>query len=180
MRQRQLDHRFDVLPEEAAVSGRYTTSEIAEGVIDYLKMMADLKRSIHPTLPDGWVYLGLEEFLLQHGRFWTPRQLPSHLPHMTPKMCFENAYKLATRRRELRYVEGIAIGIIPIHHAWCVDADDNVIDPTWASTSTDVGSAYFGTPFDLVTVKRIRSRECLCVLGNWINPDIFTQPFQSV
>lgn len=172
--------------EDAKVSGRLNTNDIATGVVEYLRLMLQMKIECRKhnngfEKPSDWHYAGMEDLLLQHGRFWTPRQLPSHIPHMTPKMCFENAFRVASRRKNLRYVEGVAMGvIIPVHHAWCVDEDGNVIDPTWASTQTDVGEAYFGVTFPVTLVRRIRSRACLSVLDNWISGwEIYKQPFTA-
>ena len=56
-------------------------------------------------------------------------------------------------RHGMTYVEGYAIGIgssIGILHAWCVDQDGNVFDPTWKT-----GEAYFGIPFKAEYVKRV-------------------------
>ena len=48
--------------------------------------------------------------------------------------CFKNASELWLVNDDLRYVEGLAMtdGIdLGIHHAWCVTADGEVVDPTW-------------------------------------------------
>lgn len=48
--------------------------------------------------------------------------------------CFLNAAHLAIARRDLTYVEGMAMcGFFPVHHAWVVDADGRVIDNTWVA-----------------------------------------------
>lgn len=167
--------------EDWKANGAANTNDIAGGVVDYLETVNALMLAMTGrNRPADWCYNSMEDFLLRHGRFWTPRPLPSHIPQMTPKMCFENSFKLASRRKSLRYVEGIAVGVIPMHHAWCADEDGNVIDPTWASTQTELGDAYFGVAFDINTVRNIRHRECLAVLNNWkTGYKIFTQPFTA-
>ena len=50
------------------------------------------------------------------------------------------------------YVEGMALSVIPVEHAWCVDPDDRVVDPTWEGG----GSAYFGAEFSLDDLRRLR------------------------
>jgi hypothetical protein len=81
-----------------------------------------LTTQCHPTVRDGYGYTCPADWLLTHGRFWTPPTTPPRY-RMTPQACFDNAYKLAVRSRgRLRYAEGIALAIIPVDHAWCVDA----------------------------------------------------------
>lgn len=173
----------EFVAEKAEAKDSMGADDIATGVLNYLRTMNQMKRDFYMRSVGDFHYLGMEDFLLQHGRFWTPATLPSHIPQMTPKMCFENCFKLASRRKNLRYVEGIAMGVIPIHHAWVVDEDNNVIDPTWASIkdgSPAIGSAYFGVTFPLTLVRRIRSRRCLSVLDNWISgQEIYKQPFTA-
>lgn len=58
--------------------------------------------------------------------------------------CYVNAYYLA-HNQGLYYVEGLAIVPsigFPMEHAWCVDADGHVYDPTW-----EAGTDYFGVAF---------------------------------
>lgn len=49
------------------------------------------------------------------------------------KECFRNAYRWAIKwDPELTYCEGYATGTgFPVHHAWLIDPDGNVQDPTW-------------------------------------------------
>jgi hypothetical protein len=46
--------------------------------------------------------------------------------------------------KKLRYVEGFALSVIPVHHAWCADEDGNAIECTWQKP----GLAYFGLEFE--------------------------------
>lgn len=57
--------------------------------------------------------------------------------------CYKNAGNLALEDDTLVYCEGWAYkpGIIPLHHAWCVDPNGEVIDPTWG---TGEGHEYLG------------------------------------
>lgn len=81
--------------------------------------------------------------LADYGKNWTPALKPEWVPYGTQGLCFQNAFDLAMRT-ELTYVEGYATGVIPTHHAWCVDFNGNVVDPTWRT----LGCSYFGIPFD--------------------------------
>lgn len=120
--------------------------------------------------PD-FVYAGPADFMIRHAQFWTPRPLPRAVKPMTPKHCFDNALRLSRRRRGFRYVEGYALGVIPVHHAWCVDPEGYVIDPTWASITpdmvdgNDIGTSYFGVVFDPDEVPELkRPRRSMSVL----------------
>lgn len=79
--------------------------------------------------------------------------------------CYENAYYLA-QTRGLYYVEGVAISRpelpLPLDHAWCVDHDGRVLDPTW-----EHGSQYYGMAFDMEALQFIYLQTGYhCVLGN--------------
>ena len=53
---------------------------------------------------------------------------------------------------------GYAASLIPVHHAWCVDAEDRVIDATWP----EEGAAYMGIVFDPWELEGGKS-----VIDNW-------------
>ncbi|MEW1922322.1 hypothetical protein [Streptomyces sp. NPDC088360] len=95
-----------------------------------------------------WVYGSLHELLLESGRFFTPAELPDSVGRLPARSCYANAFAVATVRRELTYVEGYAVweavagNLLHIHHAWCVDAQGVVVDPTWPTP----GLAYLGLP----------------------------------
>lgn len=104
------------------------------GLRDYLEL---LKRA-----NDG---RGYEAFVLEHGRVFKSQALPKRFKRGKLGLCFMNAAKLMQDTyAELYYVEGWASNIIPMHHAWVVDSDGNVIDPTWSEPESRV---YFGVPF---------------------------------
>ena len=106
----------------------------------------------------GWRYAGPADLLLQTGTVWTPAPLPADIRPGIPRVCFENAYRLARRSRgALRYVEGYALGyLLPVEHAWCVDAEGRVVDNTW--TDDRLGQVYLGVVVDLALVRRSRNR----------------------
>ena len=70
------------------------------------------------------------------------RPRPKGIRKHADQSCHFNAWKVAVDKN-LRYVEGVAISSVrmPIHHAWCVDADDQVVEVTWS----ELGSLYYGT-----------------------------------
>lgn len=85
-------------------------------------------------------------FILKLGRDWVPHALPADVPRGPQRRCYENAGTLVLRQPGLSYVEGYACppGLIPVHHAWCVDTQGRVIDNTLADPANTL---YFGVPF---------------------------------
>lgn len=74
--------------------------------------------------------------------------------------CYANAGRMAMDNRRLRYVEGYAVPAtvaFPMMHAWLIDDDDKIIDPTW-----DNARAYFG-----VVIPRDIYSELLMRTGYW-------------
>ncbi len=88
------------------------------------------------------------------------------------KQCFYNA-ATAALHDGYRYIEGYAAGIIPVHHAWCADKDNNVIEVTWKKT----GDLYFGVEFDPKLVMNYRDMVAESVLFNHRHRKIYTKPF---
>ena len=113
----------------------------------------------------------VEALLLEHGHDYV-----EHAPFTCParfkvlrQQCFDNAFRLARRVPSLRYVEGIALSIIPMAHAWCVDEHDRIIDLTWSRWLPLPMSThqYFGVPIRLDVCESIRKRHNLAILHNW-------------
>lgn len=85
------------------------------------------------------------EFVLRHGREGKPA--PWRGERMTAKECFRNAWLIADCCPELTYCEGYAVSpfsIWPTIHAWAVDRDGMVYDPTWRDPEN---SLYLGVQF---------------------------------
>jgi hypothetical protein len=80
--------------------------------------------------------------LLQFGISCTPKELPNDVQLGTERECFRNASLLALESDYI-YVEGYAFNLIATHHAWCIDKQGNVVDPTWG----EIGKEYLGIPF---------------------------------
>jgi hypothetical protein len=76
--------------------------------------------------------------LLLHGEWFEPRVRPSEIPAGEKHFCFRNAFRLASERPGLRYIEGFGVSVgfegMPERHAWCADSQGRVFDPTptWA------------------------------------------------
>jgi hypothetical protein len=136
----------------------------------YLRSVLRLRKRGNPQ-PAELAYLGMEDFLLKHGRCYTYSPLPQDVTPGAVKMCFHNAFKLAKRRKWV-YVEGVATSVIPLHHAWVINPaePDKVIDPTWdnpmVAEQLTGERAYYGVPFNLEAVAQVRKRQS-SMLDDW-------------
>lgn len=112
----------------------------------YLEKVTKTKRRIRSNKK----YSCIEEFVLKNGQEFRSRN-GNKIKKGKMKECFRNAFHLA-EDFDLIYVEGYATcsGLgFPIFHAWCVDQEGNVYDPTWKN-----GDEYFGVPFDFMYVRK--------------------------
>lgn len=85
-----------------------------------------------------------ESFVLRHGQPFSAGVRPSYIKQRPQKECFKNSLELALETG-LTYVEGYTFRIIPILHAWCIDEDGTVLDPTLRDQEQ---LEYFGIPFN--------------------------------
>lgn len=130
-------------------------------LLDYLRRLAALRATMRRA---DYVYAGIEDFVLAEGRTWPPHPLPRHIKRGAARQCFLNAYKAAQRHRELRYVEGYALAMIPVLHAWCVDSEDRVVEVTWE----EPGAAYVGVAFTLAEVRALHQHsDYVSMLDDW-------------
>ena len=94
------------------------------------------------------------DFMLEYGREYAVGPDTFKGPRGEPKNCFGNATHLATESPRLTYVEGVvSIHGVPLAHAWCVDANDIVVDPTIDNNNGRV-RGYYGVPFLTDYVRR--------------------------
>lgn len=129
------------------VSSRSHRLSPRQQITQYLQLLVRCHAN-HP----GLSYAGPGDWLLTHGRFWKLGTKP--IKQMMPSRCFQNAFVLASRSKgRLRYVEGVALSVIPLDHAWCVDENDCVVDPTW---EVGHGKVYFGAVFTLPDLRQLR------------------------
>ena len=120
-----------------------------------------------------FLYSGLEHFTLMHGAAWTPAELPLDIPVGEARMCFKNAFELVMGDpRRYHYVEGYASGYIPVHHAWAVDQQGRVVDPTWSDRRPGnpvTGRIYVGTSFNFrYVVNTLNETKQYSVLDQWM------------
>jgi hypothetical protein len=93
-------------------------------------------------IPERWYYRGPADLLLREGSWFTPKAGALCRENALPQACFRNSALYAISHG-LRYIEGYALNIIPVHHAWCADQAGKVYETTWDR----IGSAYFGVQF---------------------------------
>ena len=126
---------------------------VPSDVQNYLSQVAEMLKMNKQR--NGFLYGSKEEFVQKNGQEFKPQEFDSSKypdARRTPKECFSNAWHLASETG-LTYVEGFAFNVMfPMLHAWCVDQEGNVVDPTW---KTPEDCQYFGVPFSMEYVNRI-------------------------
>jgi hypothetical protein len=106
----------------------------------------------------------INEFLVQRGIDGLAQKLPAKYPSMMPQQCFQNVRALTRRRTGLRYCEGHAqreMNGLSFLHAWALDTDNRVIDPTLGEPEK---YHYLGVPIPPEEYKIWTSRQSLSVL----------------
>ncbi|MDO5894044.1 hypothetical protein [Agrobacterium sp. Azo12] len=112
-------------------------------LLAFIQMNAEMERGFGPATA-----------LLQHAKTFEPADKnPAWFTRGPAKQCFDNATQMVIERlasgdNSVRYAEGYAMDAelpIPMQHAWLVDADDKVIDPTWRDATDNL---YFGIVFE--------------------------------
>lgn len=88
----------------------------------------------------------LEGVPFLYGNYMEGTKRPKGLRKQKNKACYKNALELAASNKTLKYVEGYANNLIVCEHAWCVDADGKVVDPTWRDPEK---CQYLGVILDL-------------------------------
>jgi hypothetical protein len=113
----------------------------APNVIDYLTTLAKVMRECQPAS----IIVSPPAFVLQYGEvFDTGIPVLKPVKHGIIKECYINAMKLARRGTRYTYVEGYALSIIPVPHAWCIDNENGaIVDNTWRRP----GREYVGVKF---------------------------------
>lgn len=142
--------------------------DVAEAtILEYLHFVTEQRRGAGHI---ARLYANFEDFVLLNGRYFNVTPYPAKYKKHTAylKACFLNAYKLAEKYPDLKYVEGYAKAetVCPGLHAWVVDRNGNVIDPTWQNT----GVEYYGVTFSMDYVRRIlNQKKEYGVIDNWKN-----------
>ena len=121
-------------------------------------------RKIHHNR--DWKYGGFEELVLDCGVETSFAPLPKNIKRGLPKSCYYNCFQLLREDLNLTYSEGYALDLellLPLIHAWLVNKDGEVIDPTW----NNCNAAYLGIPFNTQWFINLlwsrQSEDCLAV-----------------
>ncbi len=100
-----------------------------------------------------WTYSGMCDLLLQHGTFFTGRELPAKWEPLRGPLehCHENSLLGAEADSSLRYFTGLyMVSSQPCTHSWCVDADGGLVDLTVANADMrgdrPMSAAWHGGP----------------------------------
>lgn len=119
---------------------------------DYLEFVAKAHRINFERDPKPCQYMGPVDMLLREGKeFQTGPN--TFLGYGLTKQCYRNALELAILKPDLyTYVEGYAINLLPVLHAWCIDKDGVVVEPT---PNWEKGYSYFGIPFQTSYAKKM-------------------------
>lgn len=100
----------------------------------------------------------LTKLIVEHGVRFKPQPLPKGFRKMRAQDCYHNCYRLLLRFDEnLTYCECMLFGVIP--HAFLVDPEGNVIDPT---LNYDPEREYFGVPLRTGFVLTTFNKTGLC------------------
>src|SRR4051812_11840003 len=87
----------------------------------------------------------LPSLFSRYGKQFNNQPLPKRYRRMRAQDCYFNAFRLLSRDPEtLTYCEGLLSPATIETHAWVVDREGNVIDPTWQFDAT---REYVGIPF---------------------------------
>lgn len=139
------------------------TATSEKSILDYIRVINSLPAGTKK--PDGYYYNSMYDFLIQHGKMYKSTPLTREeiiivenaLSNMTEppqkKFCFHNSQLLSMSDHTgtIKYVEGFAFSVIPVHHGWC-EINGKVIDITWGNQrifgTIPESSAYFGVLFN--------------------------------
>src|SRR5215831_8910735 len=106
-----------------------------------LRKALELRRDLWDR--EGFAYRGAGDLLLQHGKFYTGRELPDQYKHLkgTPNQCFVNALEACKSDESLTYVEGVyTIGRSHwTPHAWCLDSAGELLEVTLPTEPEVIG-----------------------------------------
>ena len=112
----------------------------------------------------------MEQFVLEHGWWYDPVELPVEISRGKVQHCHKNAADLILADKSLIYCEGYALfkpGSQPTLHSWVTDGNGRAIDNTWPNP----GVAYAGVPFKglFVSMTALKNRATISLIDDWQN-----------
>ena len=118
-----------------------------------IKQEADLNDRIYKK--SSFYYKNNQLLVLKDGLPFLKRLEPSPVKGK-PKLCYKNCFQALWNYPELNYCEGFATSNevpLAVSHAWLVNDDSEVVDPTWDEKYT--GCTYFGVVFNKKFLREI-------------------------
>ncbi|MFI1377671.1 hypothetical protein ACH4UY_37535 [Streptomyces longwoodensis] len=115
-----------------------------QALLQWLGLHIALESQLDHDGTAGWKHRSVYELVAAHGRWFAPAALPAEVQALPERQCYANAAATECKHPHLSYAEGFAVADgspVPTAHAWCTDANGQVIDPTWSKLG---GSAYLG------------------------------------
>jgi hypothetical protein len=124
-------------------------------VVDFLAMFEGFTPSV-------------EDFVRLNGRSMPYRALPKNITPGSKKECIKNCYDLMVLcPQKYIYCEGYARGDLPVQHAWLIDEAGFVVDPTWEEPTPSESREYYGIPFCIDYIHKVKARTgCHGILNN--------------
>lgn len=118
-------------------------------IMDIYMTRAVVEHGATKNIPESWAHRSYYDVVATYG---APRSAPltlrPPLRRMQKQLCFTNAMELARSSSRWTYVEGYAGGFLVVPHAWVIDEDGTIQDPTWSHGRTGFDTGYyFGVPF---------------------------------
>ena len=112
--------------------------------------------------------------MLRHGRAWYIGERTFAGRRARSKQCYMNSYTLADEKPGMIYVEGWCWIEYLFEHAWCIDPDGQVIDPTLREAD-----GYYGIPFRWEYVRATASSTKEYGIISHANSDLLTAPAET-
>lgn len=156
---RFLSIEVDGVPVHDFAKGRIGSLQSTGSIREYIGATVMMRKMMRERgqIPKDWKHTGIDDLILANGRDFTKisKDLPEGVERGKMGDCYANAFTAAMENPDLIYVEGYAEGgaFMPLAHAWVVDKQGTVYDPTWTK-----GTAYFGVPLQTSFVGRVIAR----------------------
>ncbi len=154
--ERGLRESAKIVKQLAATNPHLTPAVLRENVVQALIQQIGVMCAMPKgQRPRGWKYICAEHWVLAHGRLFVHRPKPRGYKWGTIKECYSNSGRTALMGDgtpdggPLPYVEGFCLALLPISHAWNVDAQGKLVDRTLrpARGGITITPEYFGVQF---------------------------------